>query len=157
LPTVHLTPNSRGAGIILFELFSQFATEMERRESIAMLKQQDLPSAFLQQYPFVSVLSLNMTAQLPSLRPSLPDLTRGEFASFTTDLVARPANGFKLLTTFSDGRQLQCVTPTCEDDEVHARLMEVEPGSLAEAQHVIARLRKVVIQQREALTRLAVK
>ena len=141
-------------GIILFELFAQFSTEMERRESIHLLKQQQLPPSFMQRYPFVSVLSLNMTAHDPTLRPSLPELTRGELASFTSDLVARPADGFKLMKTFSDGRQLQCITPvlgaTCGADATTKHV----PSTLAEARVVIARLEALVAQQREELSRL---
>eukprot|EP00045_Choanoeca_perplexa_P018495 m.292981 g.292981 ORF g.292981 m.292981 type:complete len:615 (-) comp17868_c0_seq1:55-1899(-) len=138
-------------GIILFELFCLFSTDMERHESIHLLKQQQqVPPSFVQPYPFVSMFCLHMTAHDPCLRPSLPDLLHGELASVAKSLVARPTDHFKVLSTLPDGRQLEYATPmtTCATS---SDVTTAEPATLAEAKEVIAQLKAIVAQQQAEL------
>lgn len=59
------------AGIVLFELFNIFETEMERHEALTQLHEKRLvPSEFVKNYPTVANLVLKMTHRDPKQRPS---------------------------------------------------------------------------------------
>lgn len=61
-------------GIILFELFCSFGTEMERVTSIKDIRQCRLPQEFCQRWPEVAKLITKMTAERPDHRPTAETL-----------------------------------------------------------------------------------
>jgi len=61
-------------GIILFELFCSFGTEMERVTSIKDIRQCRLPQEFCQRWPEVAKLITEMTAERPDDRPTAETL-----------------------------------------------------------------------------------
>ncbi|XP_020600739.1 eukaryotic translation initiation factor 2-alpha kinase 1-like [Orbicella faveolata] len=61
-------------GIILFELFCPFGTEMERVKNIKDLRQGRLPQDFCEQWPEESKLILKMIDENPSNRPTAESL-----------------------------------------------------------------------------------
>jgi serine/threonine protein kinase len=63
------------AGIVLFELFHVFSTEMERFELLTLLHEKRLVThAFIQAYPLEATLVLKMTHADPAMRPTAFDL-----------------------------------------------------------------------------------
>lgn len=63
------------AGIVLFELFHAFSTEMERNSLITQLRDKRLvPKAFLETFPNEARIVLKMTHADPSQRPSADEL-----------------------------------------------------------------------------------
>lgn len=61
-------------GIILFELFCAFGTEMERVKNIKDLRQGRIPQDFCEKWPEESKVIQKMTTEKPSDRPTAETL-----------------------------------------------------------------------------------
>ncbi|XP_046576251.1 eukaryotic translation initiation factor 2-alpha kinase 1-like isoform X2 [Haliotis rubra] len=61
-------------GVILFEQYNRFVTEMERHEAITSLKKGDIPDVFSQHWPGQAKAVFKMTHTEPPERPSAKDL-----------------------------------------------------------------------------------
>eukprot|EP00095_Tigriopus_kingsejongensis_P000907 maker-scaffold186_size273091-snap-gene-1.31 protein:Tk00907 transcript:maker-scaffold186_size273091-snap-gene-1.31-mRNA-1 annotation:"eukaryotic translation initiation factor 2-alpha kinase 1" len=67
-------------GIILFELFHPFGTAMERSKAITLIREGNIPLAFLEAYPRMSKKIQSVLSKVPSLRPSASDLLETLFS-----------------------------------------------------------------------------
>jgi serine/threonine protein kinase len=67
------------AGIILFELYNKFGTQMERLQALSALRKGELSSGFVSKWPQESRIILSMCQDRPNQRPTAYELLNDSF------------------------------------------------------------------------------
>ncbi|XP_064599174.1 uncharacterized protein LOC135465773 [Liolophura sinensis] len=65
-------------GVILYEMFETFGTEMERHEKLKVLREGNLPEEFVRKWPEQAKTIVSLTNSDPMLRPSAKELLESE-------------------------------------------------------------------------------
>lgn len=73
-------------GVIAFELFQPFGTEMERVHTLGELRQGKIPNTLSNNWPFLAKYISLLTSSDPSMRPSASQLLQSDLFS-TNDMV----------------------------------------------------------------------
>lgn len=75
-------------GILLYEEFSQFHTEMERLQCLDGLRKGEIPEEFQKQWPTQTNAILKMTSEIPIERPSAKELLQSDLFLSKYQLIA---------------------------------------------------------------------
>lgn len=73
-------------GVIAFELFQPFGTEMERVHTLGELRQGKIPNTLSNNWPLLAKYISLLTSSDPSMRPSASQLLQSDLFS-TNDMV----------------------------------------------------------------------
>lgn len=65
-------------GVLAFELFHPFGTEMERVKTLTDLREGKLPDSFCQRWPVLSKYIMKLTSKEPGVRPTASQLLQSE-------------------------------------------------------------------------------
>lgn len=65
-------------GVLAFELFQPFGTEMERVRTLGDLKEGKIPDSFCHRWPLLAKYIKKLTCKEPSVRPSASQLLESE-------------------------------------------------------------------------------
>lgn len=126
-------------GIILFEMFCPFTTEMERVKSIKDLRQGKVPPDFAARWPEEAALILQMVAENPSKRPSAEKIL--EMEGFCCGNEVTKQLNEKVQEQAEEIRVLQReVIEKDEDLELQGREIEELKKQLAERNEMVNQL-----------------
>ncbi|TKS90029.1 Eukaryotic translation initiation factor 2-alpha kinase 1 [Collichthys lucidus] len=73
-------------GVLAFELFQPFGTEMERVRTLGDLREGKIPDSFCQRWPVLTKYIMKLTSKEPSVRPTATQLLQSELFC-TKDIV----------------------------------------------------------------------
>lgn len=65
-------------GVLAFELFQPFGTEMERVRTLGDLRGGNIPDSFRQRWPVLTKYIMKLTSPEPSVRPTASELLQSE-------------------------------------------------------------------------------
>ncbi|XP_063676795.1 eukaryotic translation initiation factor 2-alpha kinase-like [Bolinopsis microptera] len=77
----HCSSDIFSCGIVMFELFNMFGTNMERIENLQAIRKGEVPPDFERDYPEAAEMVFFMTSTDPNNRPTASDLLRHPFFS----------------------------------------------------------------------------
>lgn len=65
-------------GVLAFELFQPFGTEMERARTLEDLREGNVPDSFCQRWPILTKYIMKLTSPEPSIRPTASQLLQSD-------------------------------------------------------------------------------
>lgn len=65
-------------GVLAFELFQPFGTEMERARTLEDLREGNIPDSFCQRWPILTKYIMKLISPEPSVRPTASELLQSD-------------------------------------------------------------------------------
>lgn len=65
-------------GVLAFELFQPFGTEMERARNLEDLREGNIPDSFCQRWPILTKYIIKLTSPEPNIRPTASQLLQSD-------------------------------------------------------------------------------
>lgn len=92
-------------GVLAFELFQPFGTEMERVRTLEGLREGTIPDSFCHRWPVLTKYIIKLTSPEPSVRPTASELLQSELF-YRKDIVCSYEHFFMLMCPL---RVLSCI------------------------------------------------